>query len=157
VLTSRAYPEFPTSVDYPIREVVAVVGDDVFQNTVGYAIGYALWVGVKELWLYGCDFTYADRHNADQGGQAAAYLIGYARGRFGTSIYIPRSSTLLAAHTIEHGRRPLYGYAEQPASLALPPAPAGARLPHQADLGPDGAQATDSLSEATLGAEKGAV
>lgn len=115
ILTSRAYSEFPTSFAYPIREVLACIKDDTLNTTVAYAIALACARGVKRLWLYGCDFHYPEQTAREEGGQAAAYLLGIARGRFGVTVLIPASSTLLNAHQLAEGGRPLYGYDQQPA------------------------------------------
>jgi len=124
IITSQAYPEFPTSVSFPIKQVVNVLRDDWFENTACYAIGYALAIGVKELWLYGCDFYYENVQAREAGGQNAAHLIGLAR-QFGCTVKIPRESTLLSMHKIEPDGngdyvRPLYGYRVQPDLNALP-------------------------------------
>jgi len=118
IITSTVYPEYPMSVRYPIGKVIHKIQDDFFYNTVCYAIGYALYIGVKELSLYGCDFHYRDKTIAEDGGQNAAYLIGVARG-FGCMIKLPVTTTLLAMDQVRYGRgmeyaRQLYGYAKQP-------------------------------------------
>jgi len=117
IITSAVYPEYPTSVRYPIEEVVKKVNDEYFTNTIAYAIGYALLIGVKELNLYGCDFTYPDRHVAESGAQNVAYLLGRAES-FGMTYRISALSTLLSANECMNidgmVRRNLYGYAKQP-------------------------------------------
>ena len=117
IITSTAYPEYPQSVRFPIEAVVAALGDDFLNSTVAYAIAYALTTGVKELWLFGCDFHYPNQTRAEEGGQCAAYLLGLGR-HFGMTFKLPQQTTLLGCY---HGvivgnsvRRPLYGYAKQP-------------------------------------------
>jgi len=117
IITSVVYPEFPMSVRYPIEDVVKKINDEYFMSTIAYAIGYALSIGVKELNLYGCDFSYPNRHEAESGGQNVAYLLGRAES-FGMTFRISALSTLLSANECrnENGmvRRNLYGYAKQP-------------------------------------------
>jgi len=118
IITSTPYSEYPNSVAFPIKQVIDVLRDDLFENTCCYAMGYALAIGVKELWCYGCDFYYPDKIIAEKGGQNAAYFIGLARG-FGCTVKLPRETTLLSMNRIKvigdgDYTRPLYGYAEQP-------------------------------------------
>src|SRR3990167_7282242 len=117
IITSTAYPEYPQSVRFPIEAVVAALGDDFLNSTVAYAIAYALTTGVKELWLFGCDFHYPNQTRAEEGGQCAAYLLGLGR-HFGMTFKLPHQTTLLGCyHGVVVGnsvRRPLYGYAKQP-------------------------------------------
>jgi len=118
IITSTAYKEFPTSVSYPIREVMDLVGEDAwFPNTVVYAIAYAMLKGVKLLHLYGADFQYMNLTHREEGAQAAAYMIGMGR-KMGMQTVLPPTSTLLAAGNIKsvegHNYRPLYGYTKHP-------------------------------------------
>ena len=118
IITSTAYKEFPTSVSYPIREVMDLVGEDAwFPNTVVYAIAYAMLNEVKSLHLYGADFQYMNLTRREEGAQAAAYVIGMGR-KMGMQTVLPPTSTLLAASNIKsvegHNYRPLYGYMKHP-------------------------------------------
>jgi len=117
IITSKVYPEFPTSVRYPIEEVIKKINDEYFTNTIAYAIGYAMTIGVKEIDLYGCDFTYPNRHEAESGSMNVAYLLGRAES-FGMTFRISSQSTLLSSNECMNMdgmvRRNLYGYAEQP-------------------------------------------
>jgi len=117
IITSTPYPEFPMSVRFPIEEVVQKIGDDFLNSTVAYAIAWAMVSGVKELWLYGCDFHYPNQDRKEEGGQCAAYLLGLAR-HFGMTFKLPNMSTLLAAYQAKPIKgqlvRPLYGYIQHP-------------------------------------------
>jgi|TARA_Y100000310_G_C20697463_1_gene826704 hypothetical protein len=114
IITSTPYPEFPSAVAYPIKEVMDLVGDDLFNNGCVYMVGYAMLIGVETLFIYGADFSYPNMQAAEEGGQAMGYILGMARAR-GVQIRIPQSSTLLSSNISqlqEDGtmRRPLYGY-----------------------------------------------
>lgn len=117
IITTVAYPEFPTAVRYPIEEVVKATGTDFLTNTASYAIAYAMTTGVEDLFLYGCDFAYPDRFVQEMGGQSTAFLLGMTRN-FGMRYYLPDSTTLLGASSIKmvdgHAHRPLYGYLSHP-------------------------------------------
>lgn len=122
LVTLEHFPEFPTSVRYPIAEVLTFLkGYDMLNSTPAYMVAYAVMVGVKELLLYGMDFHYENLERSEAGGQGMAYLLGFASA-LGMNYKIPPSSSLLDAYRIsamqEHGVlrpiRPLYGYDESP-------------------------------------------
>jgi len=118
IITSTPYDEFPASVAYPIREVVELIGQSAWlNNSVVYAMAYALYSGVKYLHLYGADFYYTNQTRREEGAQAAAYLIGIAKG-MGMVTVLPGTTTLLAAGQVKevggHYYRPLYGYMKHP-------------------------------------------
>jgi len=118
IITSTPYDEFPTAEAYPIREVVDLIGESAWlNNTVVYAMAYALFSGVKFLHLYGADFYYVNMTRREEGAQAAAYLIGIAKV-MGMVTILPSTTTLLAAGEVKplegHYYRPLYGYMKHP-------------------------------------------
>jgi len=118
IITSTLYDEFPASVAYPIREVIELIGESAWlNNTVVYAMAYALYSGVKFLHLYGADFYYVNMARREEGAQAAAYLIGIAKG-MGMVTILPSTTSLLAAGQVKevegHYYRPLYGYMKHP-------------------------------------------
>lgn len=115
VFTSTVYPEYPTAVEFPYQQAVEFFEDDLFNaNTISYMAAYAIMIGVKQLHLYGCDFFYPNGSTAESGGQALAYLLGWARAKFGLMHIIPNTSTLLYAHKIAQTpagiSRVAYGY-----------------------------------------------
>ena len=107
VYTSKAYPEFPGTVDYPLEDVINAVGHIYFNTSVAYAVGLAIHLKVKEIGLYGCDFTYPDTHVAESGRACVEFLLGIA-GANGAKIVIAGDSTLLDA-SLTVGQK-LYGY-----------------------------------------------
>lgn len=110
IYTSKAYPEYPGSVTFPLQEVVDSVGLPYFSTSVAYAVGYAIHIGVKEIQLYGCDFTYPDHHAAEAGRACVEFLIAVAMGH-GIQIVIAEGSTLLDVAT---PTRKLYGFVVPP-------------------------------------------
>lgn len=115
IITSTRYDDYPTSVEYPIDDVLQAIGDDVFcVNTVAYMVAYALSIGVKHMAIYGADFAYPNGNFAESGGQAVAYLLGMA-GKFQATFQLPQGTTLLYAHKTTMGAgghmyRQRYGY-----------------------------------------------
>jgi hypothetical protein len=135
IVTLAHYPEFPTSIPYPIAAVLDFIGHDILNSTPAYMIAYALMIGVKEIWLYGMDFHYENLDRAEAGGQGMAYLLGMCHAA-GVNYRIPNTSSLLDAYRVRlvetpDGRklplRPLYGYAESPA-VGDPRIPEGAKV-----------------------------
>lgn len=114
IITSTAYPEWEMAVEYPLKQVLEIMQDEIFAaNTVSYMVAYALSIGVKHVGMYGCDFWYPHSNKIEEGSQAVAYCLGMGR-YFGMSHSIPTTSTLLYAHKAQEGphgvRRPFYGY-----------------------------------------------
>lgn len=114
IITSTAYDDYPMTVAYPYEEVLETIGDDIFNvNTVAYAVAYAIHIGVREVSIYGADFSYPNGSTAESGGQAVAFLCGLMR-YFKMTHKIPQDSTLLYANktqlTGSKFERPPYGY-----------------------------------------------
>lgn len=115
LITCFQYDDYPQSVAYPINMVIKRLEDDLLNNTVAYAIAYALVTQVECLSIYGADFYYPDVQLREEGSQACAYLLGGARF-FGMKFRLPQSTTLLGANQVKidpktgQACRPLYGY-----------------------------------------------
>ena len=76
VLPTAYYPIYSCELDervpaveeYPLEEVVGKLGCSYFNNTIAYAIAYALWANVKSIAIFGVDFTYkSNMHFAEAG------------------------------------------------------------------------------------------
>ena len=133
VVMQQHYPIVPTSVTYPLREIVETFGivptewkltpeDDQwwtfvrdrgeFSSTFAYMVAYALYEGVDELAVYGVDFAGNDPEYQHQR-PGAKYWIGMARG-----LNVP---VTIAAGSWLEAQPWLYGY-------ELPPAPPTAKI-----------------------------
>lgn len=151
VFTSTAYAEYPNAVEYPLTQVLECIQDDCFcVNTVAYMLAYAIYIGVKDVSIYGADFFYPNGNQSEKGGQAVAYLLGICQER--KIMYrIPSTSTLLYSNGVKmvgnQLKRTYYGYhrkdelkhVAEPAQRApLRSGPGnGARPPGQAEPGAD--------------------
>jgi hypothetical protein len=115
IITSTVYPEFPNAVPFPLYECIKFHDDDIFAvNTVSYMIAYALYIGVKELALYGADFIYRNGTVVEEGGLAVAYMLGRCKSH--DCIHtLTNETTMLYANQVKAredgsiGRTP-YGY-----------------------------------------------
>ena len=115
VITSKAYPEICDSYDYPVSEVanigIPVFGKPYLHNSVSQVIGYGLWKGVKEMRIYGADFTYPNREFAEAGRANVEAWITLAVLRKMT-VELTKRTSLFDAVSDTRG---IYGYAAQPA------------------------------------------
>ena len=106
IFTSKAYPDlFPTSVEYPIEDVINFLNVAYFNTGPSYAIAYAMMIGVEELLLYGLDYTYPDRHIAESGRACVEFHLRDAMRR-GVKVTVSKNSTLLDTNK----PTTLYGY-----------------------------------------------
>lgn len=121
IITCKQYDDYPTSVAYPLKQVIDAVEDDFFSTTVAYQIGLAILMKVKELYIYGADYYYPNAIAVESGLGCVGYLLGIAKGK-GINFKVPNSSTLMDAHlayqdTVDGEqvvRRKLYGYDYNP-------------------------------------------
>lgn len=107
IYTSRAQPEYPGCVDYPLQDVINGARMGYFNSTAAYAVAYAIHLGVQKLHLFGCDFTYANAHDAEKGRACMEFWLGIAHAR-GIKLSVPRETSLLDA--CEAYRDRFYGY-----------------------------------------------
>jgi len=114
ILTSTAYPEFPTSISYPVSEVVQDIGWMYFTNSVVYAVAYAIHKKFKRISLYGCDFHYPGIDRSEEARANCEFMLGIAHARGITIEVCPGSTTMdMNKKTI------FYGYDKQP-DVVLP-------------------------------------
>lgn len=105
-----AFPEpdvCPTSVAYPLAEVLSDIRFPYLNTTVAYAVAYAIHIGVREISLFGCDFTYANAHISESGRGCVEFLLGIAVSR-GIQVNVGQSSTLLDSNVPQE--KQFYGY-----------------------------------------------
>ena len=96
IMTSRKYDDYPGLVEYPLEEIVNSLGSTYFNNTTPYAIAYAAHIGVKELFLFGVDYTYPNIADAEKGRACCEYWIRAAQER-GCEVSVAANSTIMDA------------------------------------------------------------
>lgn len=94
VYTSRAHPDYPCLVDYPLEKVVQALGSDYFNTTPSYAIALAIYLKATKLSLYGLDYTWPNAHEAEQGRGCCEYWIRAAQER-GIEVAVAKGSILM--------------------------------------------------------------
>jgi hypothetical protein len=107
IYTSRTHRDYPGLVEFPLEAVINALGFAYLNSTAAYAVAYAVFLGVKKISLFGCDFTYQNAHHAERGRACVEYWLGFARAR-GIEIATPSTSSLLDA-CVPWGEK-LYGY-----------------------------------------------
>jgi hypothetical protein len=106
-ITSKAYDDYPGAIEFPLQDVMNAVGVSYFNNTVAYAIAYAMYLGVGKISLFGVDFSYENDHKAERGRGCVEFLLGMAAAR-GIEVEVGGDSTLLDANVDPKNR--FYGY-----------------------------------------------
>jgi SAM-dependent methyltransferase len=107
IYTSQKHPDYPGLVDYPLEDVVANTKFGYFNNTAAYAVAYAIYIGVKKITMFGCDFTYPNAHHSEKGRGCLEFWLGFAAAR-GIKLSTAKTSSLLDA--MEPQKRRYYGY-----------------------------------------------
>jgi len=98
----------PGVVEYPLEEVVNDVRTWYLNNTVAYAIAFAIAAKVSKLMIYGVDFSYKGNvHFAEAGRACCEFLISKGIER-GMSVGIAQTSSLLDTNLPPEEK--LYGY-----------------------------------------------
>ena len=96
----------PDVIEYPLQEVIQKTGYAYFNNTVSYAIGYAVAQKVSDLHLYGIDFTHKAVNFAEAGRACCEFWLAIAISKK-IKVHIANSSSLLDMNIPEDEK--LYG------------------------------------------------
>lgn len=107
VVTSRAHPDYPMLVEFPLEDVLNHLGHDYFNSTAAYAVAFAIHTRARKISCFGMDFTYPNTHQAEKGRGCVEYWLGQAQAR-GIQIGLPQTTTLMDACYPRAAR--LYGY-----------------------------------------------
>lgn len=107
IITSRAHPDYPGLVEFPLGEVLTANPLGYFNSTAAYAVAYALHVGATKISLFGMDFTYPDVHDAEKGRACVEFWLGIAAER-GVELSMPKTTSLMDAMNPQAQR--FYGY-----------------------------------------------
>lgn len=102
VYMQKKWPSIPNSIPYPKNEVVKRFGN-YFTNTISWEIGLAIYLGFKEISIYGVDMAVGSEYQHQR--PSCEYFIGIARG-LGINVIVPDEADLLKT-------RFLYGFEQQ--------------------------------------------
>jgi hypothetical protein len=127
-------PTWPGKIhNYPLTEVMDHIGEGLVEkqgiknptrrqirdagthagyymhNSVPMILAYALFIGVREIRLYGADYTIRASDNMEENRPNCEYWVGFLRA-WGVRVRVPGGTTLL--NTDQNKR--IYGYARVP-------------------------------------------
>ena len=98
----------PGLVEYPIDEVLAGCGCHYLNNTVSYAVAFALWNKVGKIKLFGVDFGYkGNLYFAESGRASVEFWLSKAMF---SGIQVEVASTSFLLDTAIPPEEKLYGY-----------------------------------------------
>jgi|TARA_R110001583_G_scaffold92141_1_gene234463 hypothetical protein len=108
IYTCELDERVPCAIEYPLELVIHDLDCSYFNNTIPYAIAFALWSKVKKIFLFGVDFTYrSNMHFAEAGRSCTEFWLSKCI-QAGIQIEVaPRSSLLDVDIPLE---QKLYGY-----------------------------------------------
>lgn len=109
ILTSRAYPDYPQMIQYPLADVLSEFQYQYFNGSVAYALAYALWRGYRNIVIYGCDYMYDHKPGVYERGRGCLEFWIAVGSERGAQIGVAKSSTLMDSNNLR-----FYGYREQP-------------------------------------------
>jgi len=92
---------------FPLKEVTLDLGYCYFNNTVAYAVAYAIWKKVNKISLYGIDYTYKNVSMAESGRACVEFWCAIAVTK-GIKLEVAHRSSLLDTNVPENEK--LYGY-----------------------------------------------
>tara|TARA_Y100001972_G_scaffold113300_1_gene147845 strand:- start:1371 stop:2048 length:678 start_codon:yes stop_codon:yes gene_type:complete len=92
---------------YPLKEIALDLGYCYFNNTVAYAVAYAIWKKVKQISLYGIDYTYKNVSMAESGRACVEFWCAIAATK-GIKLEVAHRSSLLDTNVPDNEK--LYGY-----------------------------------------------
>jgi len=95
-------------VEFPINEILKTFNCHYLNNTVAYAIAFALWNKVGTIKMFGMDFSYkGNLHFAESGRACVEFWLSKAMV-MGTKIEVAKTSGLLDTNVPAEEK--LYGY-----------------------------------------------
>jgi len=92
---------------YPLKEIATDLGFCYFNNTVAYAVAYAIWKKATKICMYGIDYTYKNVSMAEAGRACVEFWCAIAVCK-GIKIEVANRSTLLDTNVPDNEK--LYGY-----------------------------------------------
>jgi hypothetical protein len=97
------YDDIPTSVKYPLEEIMKYFDTNYFTNSISYMLALAIYEGYEEIHVYGVDMATDTEYETQRA--SCEYFIGVAWGK-GIKVYVPSEADLLKT-------RYLYGYQDE--------------------------------------------
>lgn len=102
LLSIREYEGVPSSIAYPLEEIIAKFDCDLFTSTVPYAIAYGLYKGYDTIELFGINCVEGEEWYYQR--EAVAHWLGIAKG-MGAKVRVNGEK-----YRVLRSTDPLYGY-----------------------------------------------
>ena len=119
---------------YPLEEVIKSTNLCYFNNTVPYAIAFAIYSGGTSMCLYGIDYTYKDNlYMAESGRACTEFWCATAVSR-GIKVEVAHRSGLLDTNVPNNEK--LYGYHRLEDPLVQKAEPTGLLITKQSEMAP---------------------
>lgn len=103
IYMQEQHDDIPTSVKYPLEEMIKHFGRDYFQSTLDFMIALALHEGFNEIHIYGVNMAVNEEYAYQR--PSMTYWLGRAEG-MGVKIVLPEGCDILKQYF-------RYGYEEQ--------------------------------------------
>ena len=93
----QAYTDIPNAIEYPLKEVSALVGD-YYNSSIAYMLALAIYEKVDRIGIWGVDMAaqgepgHANEYRDER--PNCEYLLGFAKAK-GIEIYLPDECPLL--------------------------------------------------------------
>lgn len=118
IIMPKALPEFPTSITYPLKQVIERTGSVYFATGLAYPMAMAYCCDVERFRLFGCDFSYLrDTNTHDEQGRACCeYWVGRLVEK-GVRVEVSNNTHFLDMQKRSKGR--IYGY-DEPVTFDYP-------------------------------------
>jgi|TARA_X000001388_G_scaffold22585_2_gene15359 hypothetical protein len=108
IYTCELDEKCPGLVEYPIEEVLGACGCHYLNNTVSYAVAFAIWNKVEKIKMFGVDFGYkGNLYFAEAGRASVEFWLSKAMNQ-GIQVEVAHTSYLL--DTAVPNNEKLYGY-----------------------------------------------
>jgi hypothetical protein len=107
VFTSTAYTKYDSLLNFPLKQCVEYFNFAYFNESLNYMIAFAVMAGVKEIHLYGCD--YSDQHEYPEERASVEFWLGVAQAN-GLVIKTGPASEVLKGRYREGMHPRFYGY-----------------------------------------------
>jgi hypothetical protein len=75
IMMQDSYPEIDKSTRYPLREIIEKFGTYYFSNSIAYMLAYALYIGVKEVHIWGVPLNFDTEYIYEKA--SVEFWIGY--------------------------------------------------------------------------------
>jgi len=106
---TKTFEDIPTSIEYPLNEVICHFGLDYFSDSCAYMLALAIYNGYEKIHLYGFNYSHGSKYIIEK--PCVSAWLGVALGK-GIKLNIQERSELLK--TVDGNR---YAYQEIQASL----------------------------------------